>query len=86
MKMQIFSIYDMVAKVFSQPIFAANKEVMARNVAIWLQDEKSYISQSPSDYSLYHIGEYDDENALLVPVLPSVVVRCDSLSLKGPLK
>lgn len=80
MKMQIFSIYDTVAKVFSQPLFMANAEVATRVLKDWANSADTYIGKSPTDFSLYHIGEFDDETALLVPIKPALVIRADSLT------
>lgn len=67
---EVFSIYDSKAKLFFVPFFSFNKAVAQRQFAALAQDSATTISKSPEDFSLHHIGSYDDELALLIPCIP----------------
>lgn len=67
MIVQAYSLFDSKAKLFSQPFFALNDAVAKRMCAATANDEKSSLAQHPEDYSLFHIGEFDDDKGLLFP-------------------
>lgn len=77
---QVFSIFDAKAKAFGQPFFAFNGSVAMRTVAAVARDGQSLVSKFPEDYQLYHIGQFNDETALLEAVSPTVVCAVVSLT------
>lgn len=60
MKMQVFSVYDAVAELFAEPFYAQNVQsgIRAFGHAVRTQER---LKQYPEDYSLFHIGEFDQE-------------------------
>jgi len=60
MKMQVFSIFDKKAIVFSQPFFLQNQGVALRAFADLAQDNSSKIAKHPEDYDLYQLANFDD--------------------------
>lgn len=72
MKIQIFSIYDSKAKVFSQAFFSPNIAVALRSFSVAVNDRETQLFKHPEDFSVFHIGEFDDDTGLLVPLLPVV--------------
>lgn len=70
MKLQTYAIYDSKAKVFSHPFYCQNNEVAIRNFVATAEDKTTSICKYPEDFSLHHIGEYDDETAAFVSQTP----------------
>lgn len=60
MKLQIFSIYDEKAAVFSPPHCMAHRGQILRAFSDLVQDPQTSINKHPGDYKLYALGEYDD--------------------------
>lgn len=60
---QIVSVYDSKAKAFTDPIFIPNLGMAQRSFKIAVNDSTTYIGQSPEDYTLFHIGSWDDETS-----------------------
>lgn len=60
MKMEIFSIYDSVSHVYNQPFFLINKGAALRQFKNMCQDPDTQISLNPSDFTLYHLGSWDN--------------------------
>jgi len=58
---QIVCVYDSKAKAFMDPIFIPNIPIAQRAFKNAANDPTTYIAQSPEDYTLFHIGNYDDE-------------------------
>lgn len=68
MKLQTYALYDSKARCFSQPFQAANTEVALRMFASTAADSQTNIHKFPTDFSLFHIGEFDDEIGVLIPL------------------
>ena len=66
MKTNSYVIYDNQAKKYNSPMLLANDAVAIRTIRNELINPNSQIALSPSDYSLYQNGEYDDETGLTV--------------------
>lgn len=64
---QIFSVYDNKAKAFCFPFFAANKELALRYFANGANDATLQLCLHPEDFSLFHLGSWDDETSKFSP-------------------
>lgn len=62
MKLQMFSIYDTVSKLYARPFFDVNDATAKRNLRAAIRDPKSGLAENINDYRLYHIGEFDDQS------------------------
>jgi len=62
MKHNIFSIYDDKACFYAPPFFSVQIGSALRDFADLARDPKTRVNRHPSDFSLYHLGEYDDFN------------------------
>lgn len=65
MKLQLYTIYDAKAHVYQQPMFFLNQEVAVRAFSLACNDPASFLCQSPTDYSFFHLGEWDDDTATI---------------------
>lgn len=61
MKIPIFAVQDSKAGIFLQPFPMQNNAVAIRAFSHEVNKPGSNFSASPSDYTLYHLGEYDDQ-------------------------
>jgi len=62
MKFQLFSIFDSKANVFHAPFAAVNADVAMRQFEASASDLNSLLYKFPSDFSLFHVGDFDDGN------------------------
>lgn len=75
MKIKIYAIFDAVAKAHLQPFFAFSDPLAARMFTQAVNDQKSTLWANPVDYTLFRVGEFDDETGILYPVAkPELVV------------
>lgn len=80
MKYNLFTIYDEVTEVYNLPFAAINEREAIRNVTLAAQDPNSSLNRSAEDYSLYHVGTYDDQTAIYENIQPvRLVVRISTL-------
>lgn len=66
MKTQVFSILDHKSSAYGSPFFSPAVGVAIRSFSDLCRDDKTNLFRHPEDFSLFHIGEFDDSNATLV--------------------
>ena len=75
MQLSLFSIRDSRANCYTNPFFMPSKGAAIRAFGDEVSNQKSLLSQHPSDFALYEHGTFDDETgvffAFLEPVLLS---------------
>ena len=57
---KLFSIYDSKAQAFNDPVYVPNQALAERAFKLAANDPQSFIGQSPTDYTLFYLGEWDD--------------------------
>lgn len=67
---KIFSIYDSTSEVYSQPFFSINRGTAVRVIQQVLSDSSTSISQYPTDYFLYEIGNFCDISGQIISTEP----------------
>jgi hypothetical protein len=76
MKLNIYTIFDIKAKLYNKPFYMLNDQVAERTARDLLNDEKSDINKHPEDFVLYKIGEYDDNTGIITTLqLPDMLFR-----------
>lgn len=66
----IYGIYSVKDECvgYDRPIMFDNDHVAIRNFGLAIEDENSYIYKFPSDYSIWHIADFDCDTGILTPV------------------
>jgi len=59
-KFGIYAIYDSKAEAFARPFFFPTKGMAMRAFTDHVSDPSTPVGQHPADYTLFHIGEWDD--------------------------
>jgi hypothetical protein len=67
-KLLAFSVFDSKAEVFGTPIFFATKGLATRAFEDQCNRSDSPIANHPGDYTLFCIGEFDQDTGLLTPL------------------
>ncbi|WNK15069.1 MAG: nonstructural protein [Microvirus sp.] len=65
MKTQIFTVYDSTAKAFHNPYYSANVPSGQRAFRTAVSDQTTLFYKSSEDFTLWHIGEFDDEKGII---------------------
>lgn len=66
MKMEIFSIFDIKAEMYSRPYFALTHGEAIRTFVDAVNTGDSPYNRHPDDYTLFHVGSFDDSLGELV--------------------
>ena len=83
MKLQMFSIYDTVSKLYARPFFDINESTAKRNLRTAINDPKSGLAENINDYRLYKIGEFDDQSGSFITVEHSPVYVDNFINIGG---
>lgn len=67
MALKICAVRDAAINAFGQPIFVRHVGEAIRSFTDEVNRDGSAIQAHPEDYELFHIGEYDDLTALVIP-------------------
>jgi hypothetical protein len=84
MKQQIFSIFDSKAEAYLAPFFLHKAAMAERAFRQMVNQEGHQFEASPADYTLFHIGEYDDQNASITPCVPKALFNGVELKAARP--
>ena len=63
MKTNMYALFDSAAKTFLQPMYVLNDGIAIRAIMdIVNSEEKNNVNQHPEQFTLFHIGSWDDNN------------------------
>jgi len=71
---QIFSVYDSKTKAYFPPMYFPTIGAAIRTMEDTLLDQDNQITRHPEDYTLFHIGEWNDENATITMLKTAVKI------------
>lgn len=72
MKQHVLAVYDSKSEMFNQPMFFKAKPEALRAFSDEANRAESALYHHPEDYTLFLIGEFDVETALLTPLTTPV--------------
>lgn len=72
---QVFAVKDSKAAAFALPFFLPRMEVALRSFRDAVKNPEHDMHRHPEDYSLWCLGEFDDNTGAMQPVEPVLVAR-----------
>lgn len=66
----VYSVYDAAAEAFLRPYFAETHGLAIRAFAAAVNDPQHQFAQHSDDFTLFHIGEFDEQTARLETISP----------------
>lgn len=79
---QAYSVFDSKSETFTPPTYGITEAEVVRGFSDLLQQDNA-MSRHPEDFTLFHIGEYEDDTAQFTSIPPRSVVT--AISLKAAL-
>lgn len=79
MALKIFALKDETSGAFLRPMFADHLGDVLRGLAMQAQDPKSFIARFPQDYSLWNLGEFEQESGRWITPAPVHVINIPQL-------
>lgn len=83
MILQVFAVFDSKAGFFGNPFFDQKEGSAIRNFADAVNDTSNpnnMWNKHPEDFSLFCLGEFDNNSGELIPSLPKSLVTASALS------
>lgn len=68
MQQMIFSVYDAQAKMHMAPFTRATIGLAERDFKQGVNDPNSQMYKTPEDFTLWHVGYFDDETGDVIPL------------------
>lgn len=65
---KMYSVRDVKSEIFNTPFPAPSHAAAERNFSQLAKDPKTTVAQFPSDFDLYYIGDYDDNQGTMKPL------------------
>lgn len=79
MNPRLFSVQDIVAGVFHPPMCFATEGVCLRALKQAMSRPEHTYAQSPADYVVYEVGEFDEVSGTVIQVVPRRVCSLSQL-------
>lgn len=85
MKLKIYSIKDLAAQAYGRPMFFQTTGLAHRSFAdeVNRADDNNMLHKHPADFELYHIGDYNEDDASFETHAPVLVVRALDVSTRS---
>lgn len=84
MIIQIFTIFDIKTGAYLTPIYQPTLTAATRLFINTCTDTTHPFNQNPEDFTLFYIGEYDDQTAKIEPMIPqSIMTAQEAIATKG---
>lgn len=75
----VYTIFDSKAQCYNNPFYMINDAIALRTVQ-GMKDGDSDIARNPQDFTLWHMGSYDDSNGVFeLRSTPKVIAKCHEL-------
>ena len=75
MNVTMFSVFDSKAGVYTQPFFAPTVGVAIRSLQSLMLDHSHTFYTHPEDYTLYRLGEFDDNVGDIAATNPEAIAN-----------
>lgn len=85
MILQIYTLKDRLMNVFLTPFYSRGNVDATRQMTQSLKDpqlQQTPFVQNAKDYDLYHVGNFDDETAILTATTPELLANLGDLHAK----
>lgn len=66
MKHKIYAIFDSKAEAMSLPFYYQHEGQATRTFSDWVNDPKTPYGKHPEDYTMYSIGEYEENTGEII--------------------
>lgn len=67
---KVFSVYDSKSLSYGVPFFMPSVGAAVRAFSDLSNDQSSIVCKHPSDFILFHIGDFDDNKGILSSLVP----------------
>lgn len=73
--MKIYAIFDEAIESYGQPIFTRTAGQALRSFSDEVKNPESPFNKHPEDYSIYYMGEFNEQTGIITPADPTRLAR-----------
>lgn len=82
MLIKVFSVFDVKVAAYAQPFFMRTSGEAVRAFVQSCNDENTQLAKTPEDFSLFELGEFNDQNGLMTSYdHPKVIMKASDARL-----
>ena len=81
MILQVVSVHDSAVDAFGRPIFVAAIGAATRSFADEVNNPQSEMNKHPADYTLFHLGTFDDASGTFSQSAPKQLARASDVHI-----
>jgi len=70
MLLNVYSIFDIKAKVYGNPFYMSHNGEAQRAFGDLVKDQQSTVSKHPEDYQLFKLATFDNVSGKFTPINP----------------
>lgn len=84
MQLKIYTVYDSKVEAYLQPFYVRSKGEAIRAFTETVNDPQSLVGKHPADYTLFEIGEFDDQTAKIKSLAANISLGTAIEFLRSP--
>jgi len=79
---KMYAVFDSAAKFYHMPFYQKTEAEARRTFTSWCNDPKTPYNVNPDDYTLFALGEWDDQSGTLHSLdTPIALVKANALKV-----
>jgi hypothetical protein len=82
----LYAVYDRCSRVYDGPIPQANDDTAIRAFTQMCNNPQSTVAQSPEDFTLFKVGEFDDATGEVVGLVPEKLISAHEIAQPESIK
>lgn len=79
---KVYSVYDVKAMVYGKPFYCKNDGEALRLFGDVSRDKETMIGKHPSDFQLFHLGDFDDVTGSISGIKPRFMILASDTDVK----
>ena len=87
MKINAYVIFDKIAMLYNKPFYFINDQIAHRAALDLMSDPTCDIAKHPTDFTMFHIGDYEDTTAQFNQLdTPRVICHFHEIQIPLPIE
>lgn len=84
MKMNFYAVFDSATGAYMRPFVMQSDGQAIRSFSDETNNPETPLHAHPEDYSLFRLGIFDDQTAIITPEDPTCLARAHEIQAKTP--
>lgn len=81
MMLGLYAVYDRCSRVYDGPIPQSNDDTAIRAFTQMVNNPQSTVAQSPEDFTLFVVGQFDNATGEIIPQVPEKLIAAHEIAM-----